>query len=160
MEMTNNFLNFKPTHLYCYVKNNYIDESKITTEELYMRILQDIELVLHILKVPTSRVGYDYWKDAILYRIVCEKDHLSVCHELYPVIAKKHNCSILSVERAMRLCFEETLYNSKNENNYIISFMKLSFINPHNSELLRKFADLIVSNEFRRFKNSIKIDVL
>lgn len=160
MENIETFLNFKPTHVDYYMKNNYIDENKITTDELYLKIMQDIELALHVLKIQSSRVGYEYWKDAILYCILTDKDHLSVCHEVYPMVAKKHGCTTISVERAMRLCFENTLYCIMHDSNYIITFMKHYLVTPHTSQLLRKFVELIVSSEFRRFKNTIKVEVL
>lgn len=160
MENTESYLNFRPTHVDYYMKNNYIDGNKITTDELYLRIMQDIELALRALKIQTSRIGYAYWKDAILYCILTDKDRLSVCYEVYPMVAKKHGCTTISVERVMRLCFENTLYYVKNDTNYITSFMKHYLVTPHNGQLLSKFVELIISSEFRRFKNAIQIEVL
>ena len=156
MEITNSYLNFKPTYKYNYLKHNNIDSS-IKAEELFSRILDDIDIVLSVLKISPSKVGYSYWRDAILLSIISEKDHVSICNDIYPMIAKKYNKTSISIERAMRLCFEDVLYNAKHENNYIFNFMHHFLIRPHNSQLLMKMVELIVSNEFKRFKNSIVI---
>lgn len=154
MELSNSYLNFRPTFKYSYLKNNNINDT-LETEELFSRILEDVDIVLSVLKISPSKVGYGYWRDAVLLSIVGEKEHVSICKDIYPMIAKKHNKTSISIERAMRLCFEDVLYNAKHEKNYIFNFMHHFLINPHNSQLLMKMVELIVSSEFKRFKNSI-----
>lgn len=155
MEFADTYMNFKPTYKYYYLKNNNICEFDLTTEELFSRILQDIDIVLRMLKISPSKVGYAYWRDAILIYILSEKDHLSICNDVYPMIAQKYCKTTISIERAMRLCFEDTMYNSINENNYVVTFMKHYLVQPHNSEIMVKLAELVTSSGFRRFKNSI-----
>lgn len=154
MEFTKSYFKFKPTFKHTYLKNNNLDES-ILAEDLFTKILEDIDIVLNVLKISPSKKGYSYWRDAILLSIVCEKDHLSICKDIYPMIAKKYNKTSISIERAMRLCFEDVLYNAKHEKNYIFNYMNYFLINPRNSQLLIKMVELIVSSEFKRFKLSL-----
>ena len=45
---------------------------------------------------------------------------ISICNDIYPLIAKKYETTKMCVDRAMRRCFENVLYfASKNENNFI-----------------------------------------
>lgn len=152
MEFQNSYLKFKPTYKYYYLKNNNINEDELTTEELFNQILQDIDIVLSTLKISPSKLGYAYWKDAILIAVMSGKDHISVCNDVYPVIAQKFGKSEISIERAMRLCFEDVMYNSQKENNFVLTFLKNYLIQPHNREIMMKIAELISSSGFKRFK--------
>ena len=152
MEITDSYLNFKPTNKYYYMKNNDIDKA-VDNEELFTRILKDTDLVLGTLKISPSKLGYNYWRDAVLISIMCEKDHISVCKDIYPIIAKKYNKSIISIERAMRLCFEDVLYrNVKFEENYVFKSLEYFLINPQNSKLLCKIVEVVISSEFKKFR--------
>lgn len=157
MEITDTYLNFKPTYKYYYLKNNNIDSSKISNEDLFLMLMQDIDIIFNYLKISPSKTGYAYWKDAVLLSVLCEKEHLSICNDIYPMIAKKYNKSTISIERAMRLCFEDAMYNSRGDENFIVLFLKHFLIQPQNSKLLMKIVELVVSVEFKRFKKSISI---
>ena len=157
MDFENSYMNFKPSYKDYYIKNNYIDEKTITSEDLFSMILHDIDLIFSYLKISPNRVGYYYWKDAILITIFSEKTHLKICNDIYPLIAQKYNRSKISIERAMRLSFETAMYDSCKENNYIVSFLRRYLVNPRNSQLLMKFVELVTSIEFRRFKKAQEI---
>ena len=69
MDFKNLYLKFKPTYKDYYLKNNNIDGEVISTEELFILILRDIDIVLSVLKISPSKIGYSYWRDAILISI-------------------------------------------------------------------------------------------
>ncbi len=61
----------------------------------------------------------------------------------------------MSVERAMRLCFENVLYYcSKMEPNFVVEFFRNFLLHPHNSTLLIKIVELISSAEFQKRKQT------
>ena len=67
--------------------------------------------------------------------------------------AKKYGVTTMSIDRAMRRCFENVLYYiTKNENNFICSYLKNSVLYPHNSELIVKIVELISSRRFQQKK--------
>jgi len=155
MDFKDIYLNFKPTYKYYYLKNNGILPGSIPTEEIIARLMTDIDLILSVLKISPSKIGYIYWRDAIAISVFSEKDHLRICNDIYPLIAKKYNKTIISIERAMRLCFDNIMYYPNKENDYVLSFMDFYLRNPHNSDLLMKLVELVVSQEFCRYKASI-----
>ena len=144
MEITNTYLDFKPSYKYIYMKNNNINPEEITTEDLFFRIYRDIDIVLNSLKISPSKVGYGYWRDAILLSIMSEKNHLRVCNDVYPVIAKKYNKTSISIERAMRICFGDVMDKITHGCNEIVDYMEDAIFKPHNSEILIKIVELIM----------------
>ena len=63
----------------------------------------------------------------------------------------------MCVDRAMRRCFENVLYfTSKNENNFICTYLKNTVLYPHNSELIVKITELISSRKFQQ--NKLKVN--
>ncbi len=156
MEFAKDYYNFKPTHKYFYCRNNNINEKDVSIEDLFNKILTDVDIVFNVLKIPPSKIGYAYWRDAIIISILSEKDHLSMCNEVYPMIAKKHNKSRISIERAMRLCFEDTMYNSKKEENFILDYLRHFLVQPQNNIIMAKITEMLVSDGFYKFKKSLK----
>lgn len=156
MEDLDEYVNY--THKDYYIKHNRdFNTKEVTMENLFYCINCDVELVLNCLKISPKKYGYDYWKSAIFIYIIKEKSHISICKEIYPVIAKNYNKTASSVERAMRVCFENTMFNMSDTNNYICDYIKKFLRIPHNSELLIKLADLIVSDEFQRTKQKYRV---
>jgi hypothetical protein len=157
MECIESYLNLTMSYKDYYIKNNdLIKEENPTFENLLFNIYHDVDIILCNLNISPSKYGYTYWRDAIFIMIVSENQHLSICNEIYPLIAKKYNKSAISVERAMRLCFENAMYdNSKKRDDFIVNYMKNYLLYPHNSEILVKLTELVVSREFQKNKSCV-----
>ena len=154
----NTYLNLNATFKHFYIKNHdYIIDENIEPEQLFFYVHNDTDIILCNLKVTPNKCGYNYWIDAAYLFLLSGKNRVSICKDIYQPIAQKYHTTTMAVERAMRLCFEDVMYNSKNTDNHIISYIKDYLIYPHNSELLIKLVELVVSNEFRQFKSTIKI---
>lgn len=158
MDCLDTYLNMHLSYKDYYIMNNdYLTKENVTPELLYYNINSDVEILLNRLCISPSKQGYKYWKDAIYLTILNNAGYMSICKEIYPSIAKKYNKTAISVERAMRVCFESVLYdNSKREPDYIFAYMKSYLLYPHNSELLAKLTELVVSKEFQKIKSSFK----
>ena len=158
MKEDNIYLDFDNRLKSSYLRNNGLkDENAKTMEELYFSIIDDVDIVLNLLKIPSSKKGFKYWQDAVFIYISANSSDISICNQIYPAIAKKYEKTDRSVERAMRLCFENTLYNvSKYGKCPISSFMYNYLINPKNSEILSRITELIVSKEFQEKKFKLK----
>ncbi len=154
MECIDDYLNLNPSYKERYIRNNEgLKNEECSTENIFLNICYDVDIILNTLGISPSKFGYKYWKDAIYLSIVSERRNVSICNEIYPAIARKFNKSAISVERAMRLCFENTLYdNLKKQDNFIYSYLKNYLLFPHNSELLAKLTELVVSKEFQKNK--------
>ena len=157
MEITNSvnsYLAMNFTNKDFYISNNpEIESEDVSIEDLFQYVRSDLNIVFRILKIPPNKNGYVYWLDAVFLNIIQEKTHISICKDIYSVIALKHHTSQMAVERAMRLCFEDTMYNlSKVDDNYVVSYFKNSLIYPHNSEILSKITELLTSKEFHKRK--------
>ena len=159
MEMTNlvdSYLAMNFTNKYYYISNNQeLVDDEVSLEELFHLIRQDMNIVFRILKISPNKNGYVYWLDAVFLNIITEKAHVSICKDIYAVIAMKYGTSQMAVERAMRLCFENTMYNLAKDDNYIVSYFKNSLVFPHNSEILSKMTELLISKEFQRKKHNL-----
>lgn len=157
MVVLSKYLEFNPSCKSNYLKNNItIDENEWTDEKLFYNVYTDADLVLNCLNLSPNKFGYRYWKDAIFLYIFSENAHISICKEIYPAIASKYGKSAASVERAMRLCFENSLYDcSRKESNFISEYLHHNLLYPHNSELLAKISELMASEEFQ--KNKFKL---
>ena len=156
-EAIDSYLAMNFSNKYYYISNNpEIDEPKPSLETLFHLIKHDLNTVFRILKISPSKNGYVYWFDAVFLNIITEKPHISICKDIYAVIAMKYSTTAMAVERAMRLCFENTMYDlAKLDDNYIISYFRNSLIYPHNSEILSKITELIVSKEFQQRKHNL-----
>lgn len=152
------YLDFDNGYKSNYIKNHGLkDEKEESMEELYFSIIDDVNIVLNVLKIPSNKKGFKYWQDAVFIFISENSSEISICKEIYPAIAKKYEKTDRSVERAMRLCFENTLYNvSKYGKTPISNFMYNYLINPKNSEILCRLAELIVSKEFQEAKLNLR----
>ena len=95
-----------------YIRNNKLLREDATMETLFYNISSDVDIILNLLNIPASRTGYRYWKDAVFITIMNSKFPISICNEIYPAIAMKYHKTGVSVERAMRVCFEDVLYNN------------------------------------------------
>lgn len=156
MEKFNDYLNFDNSYKSCYIRNNsLIKVGNPSVESLYFNVMDDVDIVLTYLNISPSRHGYKYWKDAVFINLLNEQPHISVCRDVYPVIATKYGKTAMSVERAMRICFEDAMYHSsKKEQNYISEFLRSSLLFPHNSELLCRITELISSSVFQKEKQN------
>lgn len=159
MDCLDTYLNMTLSYKDYYIMNNeYLKDGEVSPEELFYNISNDVDIILNRLSISPSKFGYKYWKDAIYITILNNAGCLSICNEIYPTIAKKYHKTPISVERAMRVCFENVLYdNSRREPDFIFCFMKNSLLFPHNSELLAKLTELVVSKEFQKNKSSFKM---
>lgn len=158
METTNTYIFFKPTYKDHYIKyNRDFNNKEADIDNLFYCINSDVEIVLNALKISPKKFGYDYWKNAVYINIVNGKNQVSICKDIYPVIAYNFNKSVSSVERAMRLCFESVMHDICEINdNYICNYIRKFLLNPRNSEILVKITDLIVSDDFQRNKYKLK----
>jgi len=157
MVVLSKFLEFNPTYKSNYVKNNTsYKEQEWTDEKLFHNIYSDSEIVFNCLNIPPNKFGYRYWKDAIFLNIFSEDAQVSICNDIYPAIAAKYGKTPASVERAMRLCFENSMYYCyKKESNFIVKYLHDYLLYPHNSEILAKVSELVTSEEFQ--KNKFKL---
>ncbi len=156
MEICTDYLNYDNSYKSNYIKNNsLIKLGNPSIETLYQNIMNDVDIVLTELCVSPKKNGFRYWKDAVFIVLLNDKSQIQICKEVYPVIAKKYGKSPMSVERAMRACFESVMYSiAKKEQTLITSFMKSSLLFPHNSELLCRITELISSHNFQREKQN------
>lgn len=157
MENLQNYFNINPSFKENYIKNNNLLDNSVSAEKLYDSIYSDADIILSRLCIPPSKCGYMYWKDAVFVYILMEKTRISICNDIYPILAKKHNKTAMSVERAMRLCFENALYYANNNDrdpDFVCDYFKDSLKYPRNSEILAKMVELVVSKSFQ--KNKVK----
>lgn len=162
MDLIKEYMKKSTSYKDYYVSNNeMIDKDNCSVDELFSNINSDIDLVLSMLNISLNKKGYQYWKDAIFIYILSEKLRLSICNEIYPVIAKKYNKTPMAIERAMRLCFENSMYYiSKNNTNIFSEYFKDCLLYPHNGEILIKIVELISSKFFQKNKHKyLKLDV-
>lgn len=157
MECLEEYLNINSSYKDYYIKNN--DEIKseiVTNQSLYFYICSDIEIILNGLNISPSKLGYRYWKDAVFIFLLNNGEHISICNDIYPAIAKRYGKTSMSVERAMRICLENAMYyNSKKEQCFVYEYLKNYLLYPHNSEILVKLVELVISKEFQKIKYSI-----
>ena len=153
------FYKYNITHMENYVKNNpEIDENNYTIDEVIHALDLDLNIVFQVLNVQFNRVGLNYWKSAVILLVLSKKEKLKMFADVYFHVAKKYGKSVCSVERCMRLCFEDTPYFAFKDTNYIIDFMKSDLLVPHNSRILYKVAELISGKKFQDNKHKfIKI---
>ena len=157
MNYLDEYLKLNVTHKMNYLKNNKLVGGDDSVEKLFYNIDSDLDLILNALKVSSNKTGFKYWKDSVFIFILSEKIKVNICSEIYPLIAKKYSKSTTSIERAMRLCFENALYNiSKSKSNFVSEYMKDYLTFPHNSEVLCKITELVCSYEFQSEKNKLK----
>ena len=151
------YLSMHFSNKYYYVVNNpEIADDESSLDALYHQVKQDLGVIFRVLKIAPNKNGYSYWFDAVFLNIITDKPHVSICKDIYAVIALKYNTTSMAVERAMRLCFENTLYDlSKQDNNYVISYFRNSLVYPHNSEILSKLTEIMISKEFHLRKYSL-----
>lgn len=153
MESLDAYMNFENSYKQQYIQNNIHLNNESSTTEILSCVHTDVDIVLESLGVSPRKLGYKYWKDAVFLFVHYDKKPVKICSEIYAVIGKKYGKTDISVERAMRLCFENVMYYvSKSEPNYISLFLKNHLLYPHNSELLIKITELIVSRKFQKEK--------
>ena len=156
-ETIDSYLSMHYSNKYYYMVNNpEIAGKDVSLDELYHQVKQDLSIIFRVLKIAPNKNGYSYWFDAVFLNIITDKPHVSICKDIYAVIALKYNTTSMAVERAMRLCFENTMYDlSKQDNNYVISYFRNSLVYPHNSEILSKLTELMISKEFHLRKYNL-----
>lgn len=160
MEKTiSTYLNLNSTFKQFYIKNNdLIIGENIEPEALFFNVYHDTDIVLRNLNVSPSKCGYAYWIDAAFLFLLSDKNRVSICKDIYPVIAKKYNTSAMAVERAMRLCFENVMYyTSKEKDNFICNYFRSSLLYPHNSDILVKLVDFLSSKNFQQNKYTVQL---
>ena len=151
------YLDINPTYNNFYTKHNDLLDENYTPELLFSCVHNDSEIVLKHLNVLPSKCGYNYWIDAVYLYLLSNKNRISICRDIYPTIAKKYGKTAMSVERAMRLCFENVMYNisKKKETDFISDTFKESILYTHNSEILALIVELVSSKYFQDNKNKI-----
>lgn len=156
-ETIDSYLSMHYSNKYYYMVNNpEIAGKDVSLDELYHQVKQDLSIIFRVLKIAPNKNGFVYWFDAVFLNIITEKTHISICKDIYSVIAIKYNTTSMAVERAMRLCFENTMYDlSKQDDNYVISYFRNSLVYPHNSEILSKLTELMISKEFHLRKYNL-----
>ena len=154
METSSDYLNFDNSYKSNYIRNNRsIKNGNPDLETLYYNIMADVDIVLVDLGISPSKHGYRYWKDAVFIYLSSPNPQMSICNEIYPTIATKYGKTAMSVERAMRVCFEDAMYfTSKKEQNFTTEFMKSTLLFPRNSEILCRLTELVTSNIFQKEK--------
>ncbi len=155
MERFDEYLELVTTYKDDYLKNNpLIKEYDIDSRDLYCYVSNDVDIILNALNISPSRFGHRYWKDAIYIYILSGRNKLRISRDIYPTIAKKYNSTSVAVERAMRLCLENLMYNvSKSEKNYIGEYLKPSLLFPHSGEILVRLVELVSSKNFQENKH-------
>ena len=160
MDEIESYLNINITYRDYYIEHNDdIDKNEeLTAEKFYICVSKDVDIVLNNLNILPSKSGYLFWKDAVFLYLFASKTKISICNDIYPAIAKKHETTTMCVDRAMRRCFENVLYYaSKNEHNYICLYLKNTLLYPHNSEIIVKLVVLISSKKFQ--ENKLKLAI-
>ncbi len=154
-----NYLELDCSYESIYINNNhFIKNEKYSVQNLFYNICSDVDIVLNALNISASKSGYRYWKDAVFIYITNSSTSFSICKDIYPAIAMKYSKTIASVEKAMRSCFEDVMYQSqKKGGNYISDYLYNYLLFPHNSELLLRIVELIVSNYFQNSKEKFLI---
>lgn len=154
MENVETYLSLNISYKDFYIENNpELKGKESSIEELYIAVSLDVDIVFSALNILPNKSGYLFWKDAIFLYLISGKQKVSICNDIYPLISKKYETTTMCVDRAMRRCFENVLYfASKNENNFICTYLKNTVLYPHNSELMVKIAELISSKKFQQNK--------
>lgn len=154
----NKYLELDNSYELAYKRNNNFlcNQDSLALESLFYNITADVDIILNSLSISASRSGCRYWKDAVFIYITSCKMPISICKDIYPIIGLKYGKTSASVERAMRVCFEDVLYrNSKKEGNYIVDYLQNCLLFPHNSELLMRIVELVVSKKFQDEKSNL-----
>lgn len=158
MECEDIYLNLTKTHKDYYIQHNQLmNGADSSIEVLFDNISSDVDLILNCLNIAPNKCGYLYWKDAVFLFILSNNKRVSICNDIYPAIAKKYSKTAMSVERAMRICFENVMYYASKKDNYVCEYLKDSLLYPHNSEILARIVDLIVSKTFQENKSKLGI---
>ena len=154
MNNLDSYLNISISNKDFYIENNAeLSVEKQTIEQLYIAVSVDVDIVFSALNILPSKSGYQFWKDAIFLYLISTKKKISICNDIYPLISKKYDTTTMCIDRAMRRCFENVLFFvSKNQTNYICSYLKNNIMYPHNSELVAKIVELICSRKFQQNK--------
>ena len=157
MENVESYLNLNISYKDFYLENNpELNISEKTIEKIYIAVSLDVDIVFSALNILPNKSGYLFWKDAIFLYLISGKQKVSICNDIYPLISKKYETTTMCVDRAMRRCFENVLYfASKNENNFICTYLKNTVLYPHNSELMVKIVELISSRKFQQNKLNV-----
>lgn len=159
MESLKDYMSFENSYKRQYIQNNEILNENSKTTDILKCVHQDTDIVLEMINISPSKSGYKYWKDAVFLFMNYEKQNIKICSEIYPVIAQKYHKTDISVERAMRLCFENAMYYvSKNEPNFVTMFLKKHLLYPRNSEILIKLVEMICSRKFQKEKQQFNLN--
>ena len=159
MENIESYFNLSISYKDMYRENNKeLSGGSDSIEQFYCAVNGDMEIVFSALNILPNKSGYQYWKDAIFLYLMSDKTKVSICNDIYPLIAKKYGITKMCIDRAMRRCFENVLYYAnKNQKNFICAYLKNNLLYPHNSKLMAKIAELISSALFQqnKYKNII-----
>lgn len=159
MDEIESYLNINITYKDYYIEyNSELNRDDFSIEKFYICVSNDVDIILANLNILPSKSGYLFWKDAIFLYLFANKTKISICNDIYPAIAKKHETTTMCVDKAMRRCFENVLYYaSKHEDNYICLYLKNTLLFPHNSEIIVKLVELISSKKFQ--DNKLKLAI-
>lgn len=133
--------------------NPELNGEEVSAEKLFYAVSGDVDLVFAALNIMPNKSGYQFWKDAIYLYLLQDKKKINLSIDIYPLIAKKYQTTLMCVDRAMRRCFENVLYfASKHDENYVCAYLKNNILFPHNSEIIAKLVELISSKKFQEKK--------
>lgn len=154
MENINSYFDLNVSYKDFYIQNNSeISNDEQSLKSIYYAVSMDVDIVFSALNILPSKSGYLFWKDAIFLYMILDKNKISLCNDIYPLISEKYNTTTMCIDKSMRRCFENVLYHiSKNENNFICSYLKNIVLYPRNSELVVKIVELISSKMFQQNK--------
>lgn len=157
MNNIESYLNLSVSYKDFYIENNDdLPNEDCQVQHIYSSVCLDIDIVFSSLNISPNKSGYQFWKEAVFLYLMSEKKKVSLCNDIYPLISQKYGCTKMCIDRAMRRCFENVLYYaSKNQNNFICSYLKNHVLYPHNSKLMAKIAELISSRLFQRNKLNV-----
>ncbi len=134
-------------------KLNDLSVSDISINEFYSTIAENIKLVFLELGVLDSKIGVQYWIDAVYIFLRNNKD-TRICKDIYNTIADKYNKSAMSVERSMRYCFQNAEYLIASRKNYVTRFLKNIIKQYQNTAMLFALADIVLDDGFNKLKQS------
>lgn len=152
-----NYREFDNSYRTAYIRNNKsIKSENVSTEELFNYVKSDVDIIFRSLCLSPAKKGYIYWRDAIF---ICLNDRSypkTLCNMIYGAISEKYDKSVVSIERAMRYYFEESLYGiSKNGSDFITDHFSKFLIIPKNSKILICMVDFITSKKFQDMKDKL-----
>lgn len=126
-------------------------------EEIY----NEVTKMLLSFGIPTSGLGFDFLRHAVLLCYEKKEYRDNLTHVLYPTLAKKFNTNALSVERNIRTAIENAykLGGLLSINDYFGVIIYKNNYKPSNGELICLMVELIKINALRNKCNNALVDM-